>query len=146
MQRHVRSVDGCESGVVAPKEPLMTTTVRSNAASGATRRPPLALFSLTVAAATFLAFAPELKAGVATPAARGQATHATHPGAVEKERNGKDGRDREDNEDRKGSVWVVNRDRDELVVFDAETGAVVATRAVGAGAHDICISERARKA
>jgi DNA-binding beta-propeller fold protein YncE len=47
---------------------------------------------------------------------------------------------------RKGSVWVVNRDRGELAVFDAETGAVVTTLLVGAGAHDICISERARKA
>ena len=46
----------------------------------------------------------------------------------------------------KGSIWVVNRDRGELAVFDAETGEVVATKAVGAGAHDICISERARKA
>jgi DNA-binding beta-propeller fold protein YncE len=47
---------------------------------------------------------------------------------------------------RKGSVWVVNRDRGELAVFDAETGKVVTTLPVGAGAHDICISERARKA
>lgn len=46
----------------------------------------------------------------------------------------------------KGSVWVVNRDRGELAVFDAETGTVAATLLVGAGAHDICISERARKA
>ena len=47
---------------------------------------------------------------------------------------------------RKGSVWVVNRDRGELVVFDAATGDVRATLFVGAGAHDICISERVRKA
>ena len=47
---------------------------------------------------------------------------------------------------RKGSVWVVNRDRGELVVFDAETGKVATTLLVGAGAHDICISEKARKA
>jgi DNA-binding beta-propeller fold protein YncE len=47
---------------------------------------------------------------------------------------------------RKGSVWVVNRDRGELTVFDAETGRPLATTLVGAGAHDICISERARKA
>jgi DNA-binding beta-propeller fold protein YncE len=47
---------------------------------------------------------------------------------------------------RRGSVWVVNRDRGELTVFDAGTGDVLETRAVGAGAHDICISERARKA
>ena len=47
---------------------------------------------------------------------------------------------------RKGSIWVVNRDRGELAVFDAETGKVVTTLLVGAGAHDICISEKARKA
>ena len=47
---------------------------------------------------------------------------------------------------RRGSVWVVNRDRGELAVFDAGTGDVLATLPVGAGAHDICISERARKA
>ena len=48
---------------------------------------------------------------------------------------------------RKGTVWVVNRDRGELAIFDAETGTVVALPLfVGAGAHDICISERARKA
>jgi DNA-binding beta-propeller fold protein YncE len=47
---------------------------------------------------------------------------------------------------RKGSVWVVNRDRGELAVFDAETGKVLTTLPVGAGAHDVCISERARKA
>jgi DNA-binding beta-propeller fold protein YncE len=49
-------------------------------------------------------------------------------------------------DDRRGSVWVVNRDRGELAVFDARTGDVLATLPVGAGAHDICISERARKA
>ena len=46
----------------------------------------------------------------------------------------------------KGSVWVLNRDRGELAIFDAETGMVVRTLGVGAGAHDICISERAGKA
>ena len=46
----------------------------------------------------------------------------------------------------KGSVWVVNRDLGELAVFDAETGAVISTMAVGAGAHDICISEQVHKA
>ena len=56
-------------------------------------------------------------------------------------------RDSHDSDDRrKGSVWVVNRDRGELAVFDAETGRVVTTLLVGTGAHDICISERARKA
>jgi len=49
-------------------------------------------------------------------------------------------------EGRSGSVWVVNRDRGELAVFDAWTGAVLATRQVGRGAHDICISESAGKA
>jgi hypothetical protein len=47
---------------------------------------------------------------------------------------------------RSGSVWVVNRDLGELAIFDAETGAVITTLLVGAGAHDICISERAHKA
>jgi YVTN family beta-propeller protein len=47
---------------------------------------------------------------------------------------------------RKGSVWVVNRDRGELAIFDAGTGAVLATLPVGAGAHDIAISEHAHKA
>jgi YVTN family beta-propeller protein len=47
---------------------------------------------------------------------------------------------------RGGSVWVVNRDRGELAIFDAKTGDVLATLPVGAGAHDICLSERARKA
>jgi DNA-binding beta-propeller fold protein YncE len=46
----------------------------------------------------------------------------------------------------KGSVWVVNRDRGELAVFDAKTGAVISTMPVGAGAHDICISEQVHKA
>ncbi len=46
----------------------------------------------------------------------------------------------------KGTVWVVNRDRGELAIFDAETGRVLRTLPVGAGAHDICISERAGKA
>jgi DNA-binding beta-propeller fold protein YncE len=45
-----------------------------------------------------------------------------------------------------GTVWVVNRDRGELAVFDARTGTVLTTMPVGAGAHDICISERAGKA
>ena len=46
----------------------------------------------------------------------------------------------------KGSVWVVNRDLGELAIFDSDTGTLIATRLVGAGAHDICISERAGKA
>lgn len=54
---------------------------------------------------------------------------------------------------RKGTVWVVNRDKGELAIFDAETGELVSTPGgvtnpltVGAGAHDICISERTGKA
>ena len=49
-------------------------------------------------------------------------------------------------DDQKGTIWVVNRDRGELAVFDVRTGDVVATVPVGAGAHDIAISERASKA
>ncbi|HXW07926.1 MAG TPA: hypothetical protein VD833_22030 [Vicinamibacterales bacterium] len=45
-----------------------------------------------------------------------------------------------------GTIWVVNRDRGELAVFDVRTGEVVATVPVGTGAHDIAISEQARKA
>jgi DNA-binding beta-propeller fold protein YncE len=44
-----------------------------------------------------------------------------------------------------GTVWVVNRDLGELAIFDAE-GTLLKTLLVGAGAHDICISERAGKA
>ena len=47
---------------------------------------------------------------------------------------------------RHGSVWVVNRDLGELAVFDAYTGRLIDTVPVGAGAHDICISERSGKA
>jgi len=47
---------------------------------------------------------------------------------------------------RQGSVWVVNRDLGELTIFDAATGAVLKSLPVGAGAHDICISEHAGKA
>jgi DNA-binding beta-propeller fold protein YncE len=46
----------------------------------------------------------------------------------------------------KGTVWVVNRDRGELAIFDAESGTMLKTLPVGAGAHDICISESAGKA
>jgi DNA-binding beta-propeller fold protein YncE len=49
--------------------------------------------------------------------------------------------------DRKGTVWVVNRDKGTLVVFDASTGdPLIAPKFVGTGAHDICISEQAGKA
>ena len=52
------------------------------------------------------------------------------------------------NEDRpKGTVWVVNRDLGQLAIFDATTGELLAPPVpVGRGAHDICISEQARKA
>ena len=48
--------------------------------------------------------------------------------------------------DRRGTVWVVNRDLGELAIFDAASGKVLKTVPVGAGAHDVCISERAGKA
>jgi len=54
--------------------------------------------------------------------------------------------DKHDDEGRPGTVWVVNRDLGELVIFEARTGSVLATQRVGAGAHDICISDRAGKA
>jgi streptogramin lyase len=54
--------------------------------------------------------------------------------------------DHDDDSHRKGSVWVVNRDLGELPIFDAESGTVMRTLHVGAGAHDICISGRAGKA
>ena len=38
-----------------------------------------------------------------------------------------------DEDSRTGSVWVVNRDRGELVVFDAKTGTVLTTRLCGGG-------------
>ena len=47
----------------------------------------------------------------------------------------------------KGTVWVVNRDLGQLAIFDASTGALLgAPLPVGRGAHDISISEQARKA
>jgi YVTN family beta-propeller protein len=55
----------------------------------------------------------------------------------------------EGNVDRpKGTVWVVNRDLGQLAIFDAATGELLTTPplAVGRGAHDVCISEQARKA
>ena len=58
--------------------------------------------------------------------------------SVESRRHGDDGR--------QGSVWVVNRDLGELTVFDARSGRVAARVPVGAGAHDVCISERSHQA
>ena len=52
----------------------------------------------------------------------------------------------DNNPDRRGSVWVVNRDRGELTIFDAATGAARATIPTGAGAHEVAISRRARQA
>jgi DNA-binding beta-propeller fold protein YncE len=50
-------------------------------------------------------------------------------------------------ESRKGTVWVVNRDKGTLTVFCATDGARVAGPLfVGRGAHDVCLSERAGKA
>ena len=49
-------------------------------------------------------------------------------------------------DDPKGTVWVVNRDLGELAIFDAGTGDLLKTLAVGRGAHDICISEQTGKA
>jgi DNA-binding beta-propeller fold protein YncE len=46
----------------------------------------------------------------------------------------------------RGSVWVLNRDLGELAIFDARSGQVMRQLAVGAGAHDICISEQAHQA
>ena len=45
-----------------------------------------------------------------------------------------------------GSVWVVNRDRGEVTIFDAASGAPKATVATGAGAHDVAISRRTQQA
>ena len=60
---------------------------------------------------------------------------------------GRNGAAGEDGPDRKGSVWVVNRDRGTLAIFDAATGELLAPLLdVGTGAHDICISEQAGKA
>ena len=48
---------------------------------------------------------------------------------------------------RSGTVWVVNRDKGTLAIFDAETGELTTPLLdVGTGAHDICISEQAGKA
>jgi YVTN family beta-propeller protein len=53
-----------------------------------------------------------------------------------------------DGADRKGTVWVVNRDKGTLTIFDAATGDPLPGTPldVGTGAHDICISEQTGKA
>jgi DNA-binding beta-propeller fold protein YncE len=49
--------------------------------------------------------------------------------------------------DLKGTVWVVNRDKGQLAIFDAETGTLATPLIdVGTGAHDVCISEQVHKA
>lgn len=55
------------------------------------------------------------------------------------------GPDDDDNGGR-GTVWVVNRDRGEVAVFDAASGTLRATVPTGAGAHEIAIPARGRKA
>jgi DNA-binding beta-propeller fold protein YncE len=45
-----------------------------------------------------------------------------------------------------GSVWVVNRDRGEVTIFDAASGAPKATVRTGAGAHDVALSRRTHQA
>src|SRR5262245_55697354 len=44
------------------------------------------------------------------------------------------------------TIWVANRDADNVTVFDAATGAVIRTIPSGRGAHDIAISDLAGKA
>jgi len=45
-----------------------------------------------------------------------------------------------------GSLWVVNRDKGEVTIFDAATGATRATVPTGAGAHEVALSKRTRQA
>jgi DNA-binding beta-propeller fold protein YncE len=45
-----------------------------------------------------------------------------------------------------GSLWVVNRDKGEVTIFDAATGIPRATLATGAGAHEVALSKRTRQA
>ena len=47
---------------------------------------------------------------------------------------------------RAGTVWVVNRDKGEVTVFDAKSGLPLATRPAGAGAHEVAISNDVDKA
>jgi len=44
------------------------------------------------------------------------------------------------------SLWVVNRDKGEVTIFDAATGAARATLPTGAGAHEVALSRRGRQA
>lgn len=45
-----------------------------------------------------------------------------------------------------GSVWVVNRDKGEVTIFDAAAGTARSTIATSAGAHDVALSHRTRRA
>ena len=45
-----------------------------------------------------------------------------------------------------GSLWVVNRDKGEVTVFDAATGGVRATIPTGAGAHEVALSRGTHQA
>jgi DNA-binding beta-propeller fold protein YncE len=47
---------------------------------------------------------------------------------------------------RSGAVWVVNRDKGEVTIFDARSGRPLATRPTGAGAHEVAISNDVDKA
>ena len=100
----------------------MTITTRSNSSGGWTRPAGGVLFATILAASM-------------TCVSASVATNDLQPGKHVGDEN-----------PRTGTVWVVNRDLGELVIFDARTGWVVTTRPVGTGAHDICISDRARKA
>ena len=57
--------------------------------------------------------------------------------------------DRDDDscrDERAGTVWVVNRDKGEVTTFDAGSGMPLSTLPTGAGAHEVAISDRERKA
>lgn len=45
-----------------------------------------------------------------------------------------------------GTVWVANRDKGEVAVFDARSGTLRATISTGSGAHEVAISQRESKA
>jgi YVTN family beta-propeller protein len=47
---------------------------------------------------------------------------------------------------RAGTVWVVNRDKGEVTIFDAKSGLPLRTQATGAGAHEVAISKKVGKA
>jgi YVTN family beta-propeller protein len=47
---------------------------------------------------------------------------------------------------RDGAVWVANRDKGEVTIFDAASGTPARTFLTGAGAHEVAIAEQARQA